>query len=189
MLRGRLSSLLRDFGGTTRRLWTNQGGLSAIEFALLLPVMLIVYLGTVDVSLIITADRKVTNIASAVGDLVGQATQISDDDIADIFQAAETIIEPLPNQTLSIVVTSVVADENNATTVDWSEAHNGSAAAGGSAITVPPGLTEPNSSVIVATVSYTYASPASEFLTGEAITLDETFYLRPRRTTQVARVD
>ena len=83
----------------------------------------------------------------------------------------------------------VVADEDNNTTVDWSDAYQGGAATPGSAATLPSGLTQPNSSVIVATVSYTYASPASQFLTGSPITLDETFYLRPRRTTAVERVD
>lgn len=182
----RLLAPVRRLG--RRRLWRNQSGLASIEFAFLLPIMILVYLGTVDVSLIITADRKATNIASALGDLVGQSTQISDDDISDIFAAADAMIEPLPDENLSIVITSVVADENGATTVDWSEAHNGTAAGSGAAFAVPDGLTEPNSSVIVATVSYTYASPASEFLSGESITLDSTYYFRPRRTTQVARV-
>jgi len=151
--------------------------------------MLFIYMGVVDLSLLITADRKVTNVASAVGDLVSQATQISDNDIADIFEASSMIMEPMDHNELSIVVTSVVADEDNDTEVDWSEAFNGSGSNPGEAFTLPEGLTEPGSSVIVATATYSFESPVSVFISGGAVELSETFYLRPRRTVAVVRVN
>jgi Flp pilus assembly protein TadG len=167
----------------------DEKAISGIEFALLLPVMVMVYLMSVDVTLVITADRRVTSIASSVGDLVGQATQISANEMDDIFTAATSIIAPMDATSLSVVVTSVVADEDGVTTVDWSQAHNGSGAAQGSAFTLPEGIIQPLESVIVANVTYTYASPVSQFLTGEAVTLNEMFYLRPRRTNQVVFIN
>lgn len=160
-------------------------GLAAIEFGFVLPLMLMVYLVSVDITLLVTADRRVTTIASSVGDLVGQATQITPEELLDIFEAADALIAPMDDSTLSVVVTSVVADEDGATTVDWSQAHNGTAQSAGADFELPEGIIQPFQSVIVATVNYTYATPVTHLLSGEPWTLDEVFYLRPRRTNQV----
>jgi len=163
----------------------DQKGVSAIEFALVMPVMIMVYLLSVDVTLVLTADRRVTNIASSIGDLVGQATQINAAEMDDIFEAATAIISPMDVTTLSVVVTSVVADEDGNTTISWSEAYNGSGGTAGAPYTLPDGIVQPLESVIVASVAYSYLSPVSQFLTGEPWVLDEIFFLRPRRTNQV----
>lgn len=183
------SRLAQGLARRVRMLRRDEQGLSAIEFALLLPVMVFLYMGTVDASMMITADRKVSNVASSMGDLVSQATALNDDEIADIFAAAESIMDPLETGTLSMVITSVVADADNNTTVAWSDAFNGSGAEAGEDITVPEGLTEPLSSVIVATATYTFETPVSVFVTGGPIVLDETFYLRPRRRAEVLRIE
>jgi len=177
----RMRALARTFARDSK-------AVSAIEFALVLPVLVMVYLMSVDVTLVVTADRRVTNIASSIGDLVGQSTQISAAEMQDVFAAATALIEPMDDIPLSVVVTSVVADEDGVTTVDWSQAYNGSGAPGGTAYELPDGIIQPMESVIVASVSYSYASPISQFLTGAPVVLDEIFYLRPRRTNQVVFV-
>jgi Flp pilus assembly protein TadG len=174
----RAAALMRAF----RR---DEKAVSALEFALLLPLMITVYLASFDISLVITADRRVTSIASSIGDLVGQATQINTDEMNDIFEAATAIIQPMDAAALSIVVTSVVADEDGETTVAWSQAHNGSGETPGATFSLPNGIIQPLESVIVASVSYSYSSPLAQFLDGEQWNLDEVFYLRPRRTNQV----
>ena len=180
-------SIRRAIAGSRlfRRFKNDDSGLSAIEFALLLPLIVMIYLMSVDVTLVVTADRRVTSIASSVGDLVGQSTQLTPAEVNDIFEAGSAILQPMDDTTLSIVVTSVVADEDGVTTVDWSQAHNGSPATAGAAFTLPQGIIRPLESVIVASVGYTYSSPISHFLTGDPWELDEVFYLRPRRTSQV----
>ncbi len=85
---------------------------------------------------------------------------------------------------ISIVVTSVVADTNNATTVDWSCAHNGSPRSQGSSFQLPTGLTQPFSSIVVAEVTYNYTPPLGKIIIGN-INMTETFYLRPRRSLKV----
>lgn len=165
-----------------------EGGVSAIEFAMLLPVMLTMYIGAVELSHGLTIDRRVTSVASAVADLTAQVEEVDDDTVQDIFEASSSIMTPYPVNPLSIVLTSVVADEDNKTTVAWSEARNDTAREEGSDVTLPEGLTQPFSSVIVAEVSYTYNPPAGEYVTG-SVTLNDTFYLRPRRSLRVEKTD
>ncbi len=162
-------------------------GLGAIEFALIVPLMITMYLGAVEFGHALTIDRRVTAVASSTADLVAQVDQVDDADISDIFAAATSIMSPYDTAPLSIVVASVYADANNNTKVRWSEARNGAAHAPGSAFTLPSGLTQPYSSVIVAEVSYTYNPPVGQFLTG-GITMTSTFYLKPRRSLEVKKV-
>ena len=93
-------------------------------------------------------------------------------------------MQPYSSTPISIVLTSVVADEDNNTNVSWSCAHNGAAYADDSAYTLPAGLTQPFSSVIVAEVTYSYTPPIGEFISG-SLEMSETFYLRPRRSLTV----
>lgn len=162
-------------------------GLGAVEFALIVPLMVTMYLGAVEFGHALTIDRRVTSVASSSADLIAQVEQVNDDDISDIFAAATSILSPYDTAPLSIVVTSVYADANNDTKVRWSEAQNGTAHASESAFTLPTGLTQPFSSVIVAEVTYMYDPPVGQFLTG-GITMTETFYLKPRRSLEVEKL-
>lgn len=167
-----------------RALAHDTGGVSAVEFALILPIMITMYIGAVEFSTALTVDRRVTSVASAAADLAAQVEQVTSGSLQDIFTAATSIMTPYSADPISIVLTSVVADENNDTTVDWSCAHNGSPNSQGSAYALPSGLTQPFSSVIVAEVSYAYDPPVGRFLVG-GINMSDTFYLRPRRSLTV----
>ena len=60
-----------------RRLLRDKRGVSAVEFAMLLPLMVTLYLGGVEVSQAVAIDRKVTLVARSLGDLVAQATTVT----------------------------------------------------------------------------------------------------------------
>lgn len=171
--RAALSALARD----TR-------GVSAVEFALILPVMIVMYTGAVEFSDALTVDRRVSAVASAASDLVAQTETISSSEVDDVFEAARSIMLPYSADSISIVLTSVVADEDNDTSVDWSCASNGAPHSEDSSFTLPTGLTQPFSSIIVAEVSYPYQPPIGQHVIG-GINMTETFYLRPRRSLSV----
>lgn len=166
----------------------DERGVSAVEFALILPIMITMYIGAVEFSHALTIDRRVTSVASAASDLVAQSEEMTSGELGDIFEASTSIMIPYTADPIQIVLSSVVADENNDTTVAWSCAHNGTARSEGSAVTVPNGVTAPFSSVILAEVTYTYLPTVSEFLTG-GITMTDSFYLRPRRSLTVEKTD
>lgn len=173
---------------TARTLHRDERGVSAIEFALILPVMITMYMGAVEFSHALTIDRRVTSVASAAADLVAQSEQVSSADLDDIFEASSTIMLPYSATPISIVLSSVVADKKNKTKIEWSCALNGNARTKGQKYTLPEGLTQPFTSVIMAEVSYKYTPPVGETLTG-GITMSETFYLRPRRSLTVEKTD
>jgi Flp pilus assembly protein TadG len=159
-------------------------GLAAIEFALILPFMAILYFGAIEVSLLISADRKVTETASALADLVARTDSINAADISNVFDASRALFEPYDASTVQMRITSLV-DKDKVATVDWSQGRNIAPRNAGDTVVVEPGVLPASGSVIMAEVSYNYQTALGFFLK-DGMMLHETFYLRPRMSDTVA---
>ena len=170
---------------------SDQSGVSAIEFALILPIMLALYISAVEIGNALTISRRAGTIAGAAADLVAQDKTTSASGLKDVMKAATSILAPFPEAPLTIKLTSVVANDKNATKVAWSCANKGSGYAKDSAFAVPAGLTEADSSVIVAEVEYKYAPllDLPEFGSPGAFTMTRKFYAKPRRSLTVQKTD
>ncbi|HEY8277306.1 MAG TPA: TadE/TadG family type IV pilus assembly protein [Methyloceanibacter sp.] len=166
--------------------------MSAIEFALLAPLMIMMYVGAAELGNALTINRRTSAVTSTAADLVAQVKSLSTSDLEDIGKAATSVMAPYPTTPLTIVVSSVVADQNNNGKVTWSYAINGGTPRGcGSNYSVPAGLTQPNSSVIVAEVTYEFEPMTNLTVFGAPIAYDmnRTFYARPRKSLQVTKTD
>jgi len=172
--------------GKLRRLFRlNERGMAAVEFALVFPIMLLLYWGAVDISQLLTADRKVTSVAGTTADLVAQAETLQSADLDDIYEAAATILSPLPNVDLSIVVTSITVDEDGDPEIDWSDATPGTTPRSSpSGLDIPEGMIVEGGSIVVAEVTYLYDSVMTRWV-GQNFALGDTFFLRPRKVDKV----
>jgi Flp pilus assembly protein TadG len=161
-------------------------GVSAVEFALLSPLMIGLYLGGVEVSQGVGIDRKVTLTAGAIANLTAQASTISNADMTNLMNAATAIMAPYSASTLKITVSCLKIDGNGKVTVSWSDAKNATARAVGSVVTIPSALAVPNSSLIYSEVSYLYKPTIGYVITG-SLNLADTMYMSPRLSSTVAR--
>ncbi len=168
---------------TLRRLRDDRRGVSAVEFALILPVLALLYMGSIEVSFMMMADRKVTNSASALGDLVARGTTIQKAEMDNIFDSAEAIFQPYEGGQAKMRVSSLVEDKGKAK-VAWSRGKNMGARGTGSTVTVPDGILPPGGSIIYAEVGFDYSSSLGFFVQGKK-NLNEEFFLRPRRVDEV----
>lgn len=162
-------------------------GVAASEFALILPVMMLLLLGSVEVGNALLLHRKVTSATQTGADLAAQAQALDDADIANLFEAMDAILEPFPTAPAGFVLQSVIDDDGD-TIIDWVEVDSGAAGAPGDEVDVPDGLVLPGGSVIVAQVSYDY-TPVFADLIIDSFTISDTAFLRPRRTLAVVRDD
>jgi Flp pilus assembly protein TadG len=169
-----------------RQLARDDRGVSAVEFAMLLPLMLTLYLGTVEISQGIGADRKVTMTARTVGDLIAQSSSISNAEMTNSLNAATAVMAPFPVSKLQVVVSSVSIDANGKATVDWSDTLNGTARSKGSVVALPTALVVPNTSLIWSEVQFSY-TPVVGYVISGTLTLKDQIYLRPRLSDKVAR--
>lgn len=175
-------AIKRKLGG----LAGDKRGVAAVEFAMLLPLMLSLYLGAVEVSQGIGADRKVTLTARTICDLVSQVSSIGNADMTNALNASAAVMAPFPTSNLKVTVSSVKIDATGKATVDWSDTFNGTARAKGSTVTLPTALNVANTYLIWSEVQYTYKPVVGYVVTG-TLTLKDQIYMRPRLSDSVAR--
>jgi Flp pilus assembly protein TadG len=85
-------------------------GVSTVEFALILPLMVTLYLGGVEVSQGLTIDRKVTLVARTVADLAAQAQTIANSDMTNILNASTAVLLPYSIDKTKVTVSQVKID-------------------------------------------------------------------------------
>ena len=179
-------TLARGLVSRLRSLARDQRGAAAVEFAMVLPLMVTLYLGGVEVSQGFSIDRKLAMTTHAVADLVAQKRDggsagniISGAEMTDIMNAAKAVISPYPSKDLKLVVSSVVVDEQNVAKVAWSCQLNGTARSKGETVTLPPAMQVAKTSVIWAEGSYAYTPTVGYVVTG-TVNLKDQIYMRPR---------
>lgn len=157
-------------------------GVSAVEFALIAPILIAMYLGAAQLSLALSADRKVSNAALVVADLTAQRDTVSNAEIADYFAAGRAMAAPLNGANLALRVSSVRMSEDGEIFLAWSQA-DGMAAAS-AAPSLPAGLLVPGGSVIVVDAQMPFTTSIGD-LFGSPVTLRDSALLRPRRSGHV----
>jgi Flp pilus assembly protein TadG len=173
-----------------RRLATDTRGLAAVEFALILPLMIMMFFGMIDVSMGVGADRKVTMIAQSMADLASRYTTVTDTDIANFFRIGDAMLTPYASGNLTARVSQVYLDPSagGLGKVQWSKGDTPLTA--GSSVTVPAGLIGKDSSnnvlanqyLIFAEVTYLYKPIIGWVVSKSGVTLSESTYTRPRQS-------
>jgi len=178
-----------------RRFGRDQRGVSAVEFALIAPFMILLYFGLAELCQALIAERKASHVASAVGDLVAQSesvtaasTSTGPTSLPDIFKIGNQIMAPYDTSTLQIRVTSVTANSTAVPKVDWSVGYGGYAALSKAATATLPMTLTAGDSIVMAEVKYRYNS-AIGYALPKVQDYTEAFYLRPRRSDKVTCAD
>ncbi len=162
-----------------RRFRRDRRGISAVEFALILPMMLLLYFGAYEIGEAVTINRKVTHIASTLGDLVAQSKTITGTDMENILDAAASIISPYPIGPLTITVEQVNVDNDRLARVMWGAARNDTAPQANDPVTLSDAVRQANTVLVRVEVHYQHAPRVGYVLTGNFDFSDE-FILRPR---------
>jgi Flp pilus assembly protein TadG len=183
-----LTALLARTGflSRLRKFRSDRGGVAAVEFSLILPVMLTIYLGGVEVGDGFAVDTRVTLVARSVTDLATQYVTIDNQDMSNILGASTEIVAPYSAANITVTVSEITTDSSGNGTVTWSDSLNGTARTVGSKVTLPASLKTANISIILGEVSYNYTPALGYVLTG-TITMSDSFYMMPRLVNSVTR--
>lgn len=153
-------------------------GVSAIEFALILPLMLLLFLGMVEVSQGIIVDRKVKMTARTVADLVSQVSKTDNSGVDAALGASTAILAPFPAVNAHVIVSGVSIDNNGNAKVVWSRANKDAGHGTGDSVTVPDALKTPNAFLVWGEATYDYV-PTLGYVTGP-MRLSNQIFIRPR---------
>ncbi|MBB4053864.1 Flp pilus assembly protein TadG [Devosia subaequoris] len=171
-----------------KRIRRAEQGTAVVEFALVLPVMLFAYLGTLEASALITVDRKVQSVAGAIGDLVARVDgTIANSQMQDFFLAASGIMTPFESNGVQQVVTAVWVDSSGKTEVIWTRQYQGEAYTNitphtvGSTFELPDAMIDisKGNMVIAAEASFTY-TPLQGLIFDVPVNLYRAAYFLPR---------
>ena len=165
----------------------NRDGLAAVEFALIVPLMLLIFFGMVETTNGIAIDRKVSVTARTLSDLISQAATVTDDDIANSFLASSAILIPYSSEPVEAKISQIIIDKDKNAKIVWSKGWSKGAMTTGRAsgpVTLPSkleALKVPNTYLIWGEVQYLYL-PNVPYLNKEGILLSDQSFSRPRQS-------
>ncbi|EJT02400.1 hypothetical protein RCCGE510_27906 (plasmid) [Rhizobium sp. CCGE 510] len=168
------------------RLTRDRTAASGVEFALVLPLLVMLLFGTVDLGHALTVSRKIDEIASTTGDMISQQNTWSTSDVTKLLSGASFILQPYDTTGLTITVTVNDIGKTGNATVNWSAAFNTTALKSGTAsvIEIPSQIQDQGVQVVLTRVQYKLTTPVSAFFssfTGQTgYSFDQHFFNRPR---------
>lgn len=182
---GRIHAMLAKLKSLKR----DERGIAAVEFAMIVPIMFLLFVGSVEFSQAITVDRRVTQIASSTADLVAREKTITDAQLANVMNIAKVLMSPYDTSLLRITMVSVGAKATDATVtkVCWSYKFQGGTHtyANGATYSLPAGIVDKGGSVVVAEVEYDYSPLIFNYFITSMTKLSDKFYLKPRVSSMI----
>ncbi|UYO49754.1 pilus assembly protein [Rhodopseudomonas palustris] len=189
---------------SVRSLQADVDAVAATEFAIVVPFLLALFIGGVELANGMAISVKVSATAHSIADMVTQNTSLSTSSMQNILTGASATIAPYSisdssgKSLLTVTVSEVSSDANGNLTLQWSQSYNGATFGSGrtslSGLTVPTSLNgtvgnaaNPNNqndqvSFIVGEVTYAY-TPNLGFTISGTVNLTDTVWMFPRCST------
>jgi Flp pilus assembly protein TadG len=170
----------------------DRSGLAATEFAMIVPIMLVMFFGVVEFSSAVAISRKVTIMARTVADLTSQGASVNDTDLTNFFAASLAIMTPYDKTPTNATVSELYIDPASGDVrVQWSK--GAAPRSVGSVVTaiVPTSLIsrDPNTNVILPNqylifgeINYTYVPTIGYVMIKTGVTMSDVAYTRPRQS-------
>lgn len=186
-------------------MFRDRSGIAATEFAVIVPLMLVMFFGTVEFSSGVAVDRKVTLVARTLSDLTSQAPSsapqatyalVTDTFLQNVFTASISIFQPYAPTPTKATISEIYVDSSNVARIQWSKAAtigNGatqatltaSSRSPGDVVTtlVPPALLVKQTYLILSEVNYLYTPTVGYVMVKTGVTMNDVAYTRPRQAT------
>jgi Flp pilus assembly protein TadG len=170
-------------------------GVSAVEFAMILPLMFLMFFGMLDVSNGFAVDRKVSQISQGIADLASRYTTLAETDVSNFFIIADAMLTPYDKTQLKATISQVYIDPSSKTAkVVWSRGDQKKDV--GTVVSVPTNLIVKdangnyvaNQYLILGEANYTYVPTIGWVVPKGGLTLSDAMYTRPRQTSCVVMV-
>ena len=171
------------------RLLRSDSGVGAIEFAIIAPVLILLYVGSAEVSVALSINKKVARASSTIADLISQRSCVTSGFLATMTDVANAIMTPYNESAPQIKVTEIHIDGSGSATVGWSwDQSGGTPYAASTSVAIPSDLVIDNTDLVRAEMSFVHhiMMPGASGLGISSMTMEKTYYLRPREDGAVA---
>jgi len=178
-------------GRVLQRFWRNDVGMAIAEFALVLPILIMLLFGAIDVTRYILIVQKTEKLAHSVADVTAQSATITQATLNNVFAAAGDIMNPYTmGANGRIIVSSIYKPPGTGIgtepRVSWRYEGGGTLAgssqlgAVGAAPTLPVGFTFADRENLIAAEVYYRFSPVLPNVWFSTTTIYRTAYYTPR---------
>jgi Flp pilus assembly protein TadG len=169
-----------------RRLARDRRGTSGIEFALIAPILLMIYLGAFELSVGFNMSQKVSQATGTVADILSQKTEVTPSELDGMKNVALSIMAPFSVSKYTLKVSGIRVTAPGVGVVAWSrDEKGGTPYAVNAVVSVPSDLTVLNTFVVRSEFSVPYelmlfTPPGMKENSLEVMNLAENYYYRQR---------
>jgi len=170
-----------------RRFTASTHGMAAVEFGMVLPVLVVMFLGSIDAGRAIAVYMKVRTATYTLSAMTNQYSTIQSSDMTSIVGATGVVLTPYPSAPAAVTISQIKIKSATKAQVSWSYSLNGTALAQGSTVSVPTNFASCSAYpcyLIYGQVSYTY-TPMFGYVFPASITLSDSLYMTPRSSSCV----
>jgi Flp pilus assembly protein TadG len=161
-------------------------GVAAVEFALVVPIVIVVYALGFELAQASTEYRKLTDTTVQLANVTTQYTTVADPDLTNIFGASSQIMAPYSSTPLTIVLSQVKTDASKNPTVDWSVSYPTTVTplVVGSPVVMPAGMAAQNGFYILVQTTYAY-TPTIGGAFMNSLAMSNQVFMIPRASTKI----
>lgn len=162
----------------------NESGVALTEFALCIPVLLIIYLGSFVISDAIACNRKVTVATRTITDLTTRYPNMTETDVSTILNASAQVMAPYNQADALVRVSEIQVTDASHAKIIWSRSINGQKLIANNVISIPNGMASIGSYLIFGEVNYAY-TPIISYGFLKPTGIYDRIYMSPRLSDQI----
>ncbi|NVP56716.1 TadE/TadG family type IV pilus assembly protein [Mycoplana rhizolycopersici] len=181
----RTSSSGRSLKAAFCRLIRARDGAGAVEFAIVMPLLLVGYIGAYEISVAWSFTSKVGRSAATIADVVAQVKEVSPTYLDEMPSIASNLLAPYTANNYTLKITGIQIDDNGNATIAWSRNEaKGVPYVKGTTVQLPSEMTKVESFIVRTELTMPYkvlvAIPGATAETIKSINLHRTSYSRAR---------
>lgn len=185
-----MTGILAKLNRTVRKLRRDRSGVGAVEFALIAPVLIVLYMGSLEISVAMSVNKKLARAASTVADLVTQDETVDKTFLKSMVNVAQSVMMPFRTDGMKIRITGIAIDDTGVGKATWSwQEDNTKPYDVGSIQTLPKDLAIPNTFLVRTEVDFDHKllliMPDVQDIDIRTINMRKTYHLRQRVGDQV----
>jgi Flp pilus assembly protein TadG len=167
-------------------------GVGAVEFALLVPVLLILYVGSLEISVAMSVNKKVAKASAVATDIISQSTSTDQSILQEMLGVAKSVIAPFNADNLDFEVIGIKIDNSGNATISWSwDEDNNTPFVANTPITIPTAYAIPNTFLLKTTINMDYKfimalrDTVNDGFVNRTVDMQKVYYLHPREAEDI----
>lgn len=180
-----MTGILARLNRSARKIRGDRSGVGAVEFALIAPVLIVLYIGALEISVAMSVNKKLARSSSTVADLVTQEDKVTKSVLKSMVNVAQSVMMPFGTDGMKVKVTGIAINGSGVGKTEWSwQQDETKPYTVGSIQTLPGELAIPNTFLVRTEVEVNHelllVMPGIQDIDLKTLEMKKTYHLRSR---------